>query len=78
LGARTVAFLSIVVAGVCGGLIGWGVADLQCEGDCRLQTSATAVVSAVMAAAGVALIAVLALRAMSEWNARPPPDDTRS
>jgi hypothetical protein len=28
--ARWLAFLAIVVGGVCGGLIGWSVTDLQC------------------------------------------------
>ena len=33
-GARVLAFAAILVAGVCGGLIGYAVIDLQCEGDC--------------------------------------------
>lgn len=31
--ARLLAFLAIVIAGACGGLIGWSVTDLQCGND---------------------------------------------
>ena len=31
-GARVLAFLAIVVGGLCGGLIGWSVTGLQCGG----------------------------------------------
>jgi hypothetical protein len=31
--ARWLAFLAIVIAGLCGGLIGWSVTDLQCGND---------------------------------------------
>ncbi len=34
-GARVLAFLAIVVGGLCGGLIGWSVTDLQCGGTAR-------------------------------------------
>ena len=34
-GARLLAFLAILVGGLCGGLIGWAVTDLQCGGDER-------------------------------------------
>jgi hypothetical protein len=30
--ARLLAFLAILLGGLCGGLIGWSVADLQCGG----------------------------------------------
>ena len=32
-GARFLAFLAILVGGLCGGLIGWSVTDLQCGGN---------------------------------------------
>ncbi|HMQ24768.1 MAG TPA: hypothetical protein PKA98_02175 [Acidimicrobiales bacterium] len=66
--ARAFAVLLIVVAGLCGGLIGYAVADLQCTGDCSLLVGASAFVGAVAAAGGVAVVAVLALRAMAEWD----------
>ena len=31
--ARLLAFVAILIAGVCGGLIGWSVTDLQCGDD---------------------------------------------
>lgn len=31
--ARLLAFLAILIAGACGGLIGWSVTDLQCGND---------------------------------------------
>lgn len=69
LGARILAFAAILVAGVCGGIIGYAFIDLQCDGDCGLQTGLGALVGAVGAAVGVAVISVLTLRAMGEWNA---------
>ena len=65
---RALAFAAILVAGVCGGLIGWGVVDVQCEGDCSTSTGIGAVVGAAIAAGGVAVVAVLVLRAMGEWR----------
>jgi len=69
IGARIVAFASIVFGGVCGGLIGWAITDLQCEGACSTPTGIGAIVGAVIGAGGVAIIAVLGLRAMAEWTA---------
>jgi hypothetical protein len=54
---------------VCGGLIGYAFMDLQCTGNCGLQKGLGALVGAVGAAIGVAVIAVLTLRAMGEWAA---------
>jgi len=69
LGARLLAFGAILVAGVCGGLIGYGFVDLQCTGSCGTQKGLGAFIGAVGAAIGVAVIAVLTLRAMGEWSA---------
>ena len=66
--ARGVAFAAILVAGVCGALIGWSFVDLQCEGDCTTPGGIGAVVGGVSAAIGVAVVAVLTLRAMGEWK----------
>lgn len=82
-GARALAFLAVLVAGVCGALIGWAVTDLQV--DSSAANGIGAVVGAVIAAAGVAVIAVLVLRAMGEWRTvdparngdRPPPRPAR-
>ena len=66
--ARGVAFAAILVAGACGALIGWSFVDLQCEGDCSTPGGIGALVGGVSAALGVAVVAVLTLRAMGEWK----------
>jgi len=67
-GARVLAFVAILLGGLCGGMIGYSVTDLQCVGDCSTNTALGGVVGAVLGALGVAVIAVLALRAMGEWK----------
>src|SRR5262245_38790572 len=67
-GARVLAFVAILLGGLCGGMIGYSVTDLQCANDCSTNTALGAVVGAVLGALGVAVIAVLALRAMGEWK----------
>jgi uncharacterized membrane protein YuzA (DUF378 family) len=66
--ARVLAFVSILVGGLCGGLIGWALVDIQCTGDCGTVAGLAGLVGAVIGAAGVAVVAVLALRAMGEWR----------
>ena len=66
--ARLLAFIAIVVAGLAGGLIGWAFADIECTGNCGTQTGIGAVLGGVLAAGGVAVVAVLGLRAMGEWR----------
>jgi hypothetical protein len=68
LAARLLAFGAILVAGACGGLIGYAVTDLQCSGDCGTPAALGALVGAAVAAFGVAVVAVLVLRAMGEWR----------
>ena len=67
--ARVVAVASIVFGGVAGGLIGWSIVDLQCTGDCDLTAALVGVGGALFGAIGVAVVAVLTLRAMAEWRA---------
>jgi hypothetical protein len=59
---------AIVIAGICGGLIGYAFVDLQCEGDCTVWAGLSGIIGAVLAATGVAIVAVLTLRAMDEWD----------
>jgi hypothetical protein len=66
--ARALAFIAIAAAGVCGGLIGYGITDLQTDGDGGTAAAVGGVVGALVAAIGVAIVAVLALRAMTEWH----------
>ena len=63
------AFAAILVAGVCGLLIGRALADIQCSGDCTLIVGVSGAIGGVIAAGGVAVVAVLVLRAMAEWRA---------
>jgi hypothetical protein len=66
--ARALAFVSIVVAGVCGALIGYAFTDLQCADGCTGWAGFGAVVGGLVGAIGVAIVAVLVLRAMDEWE----------
>jgi hypothetical protein len=66
--ARLVAFLAILVSGVIGAVIGYGFVDLQCDGDCATPDGIGALVGGLIAAVGVAIVSVLALRAMGEWR----------
>lgn len=66
--ARLLAFLAIVVAGVCGALIGSSLAKVGCTHHCGTSQGVGGVAGAAIAAAGVAVIAVLVLRAMGEWR----------
>lgn len=77
--ARALAFGAILLAGLCGGLIGYAVIDLQCDGDCTVPAGLGGLVGAIAFAVGVGIVAVLALRAMAEWRTiehrdqQPPP-----
>lgn len=67
-GARAVAFVAIVVGGLCGLLIGRALVAVQCSGDCDLAVGFGALVGGIVAAGGVAVVAILVLRAMGEWR----------
>ena len=66
--ARFLALLAIMVAGACGGLVGHAVTDLQCTDSCPVLAGSMGLIGAVLAAVGVGIVAVLALRAMAEWQ----------
>ncbi len=66
--ARILAFVAIALGGGCGGLIGWAFVNLQCQGSCEVPKTIGAVTGSLAAAVGVAVIAVLGLRAMGEWK----------
>jgi hypothetical protein len=70
--AYLLAFLAVVVSGLMGGTIGYGLVDISCDGGCGLAAVTGALVGATVAAAGVGVIAVLVLRAMSEWKRNQP------
>jgi hypothetical protein len=66
--ARAFAFAAILLAGLCGALIGYGFVGIQCQGQCTTPKGLGAVIGGALAAAGVAVVAVLTLRAMGEWR----------
>jgi len=66
--ARALAFASILLAGVCGGLIGSAFVELQCATGCRGRSGLGGLIGALAGAGGVAVVAVLVLRAMGEWQ----------
>ena len=84
--ARLLAFSAILAAGACGAIIGWNVVKLQVTGDASTAAAVGALIGGVGFAAGVAVVSVLALRAMAEWKAtdrvdfdpRPTHPDRRS
>lgn len=66
--ARAMAFISILVGGVAGGLIGYGLVDVQCDGDCGLPLGLGIFLGSIISAGGTAIVAVLVLRALGEWR----------
>jgi hypothetical protein len=66
--ARALAFVAILIGGAAGGLIGFGLVNVQCTGDCSTAKALGGAIGAILAAAGTAVVAVLVLRAMGEWR----------
>lgn len=64
-------FFSVVVAGVFGGIIAYGLVDVGCVGSCQASKLLAVVIGSVVAAGGVGIVAVLVLRAMGEWRVKP-------
>ena len=66
--ARVLAFVAVLVAGACGGLVGYAVRGLQCADGCATLAGSLGVVGADGAAVGVGIVATRTLRAMAEWR----------
>jgi hypothetical protein len=66
--ARAAAFVAICLGGIAGGLIGYSLVRLQCDGDCGLPLGLGIFLGAVVAAGGMSVVAVLVLRALGEWR----------
>lgn len=66
--ARVLAFASIVLGGGAGGAIGRALVELQCAGDCAVPAGIGLLVGAIGVATGMAVVAVLVLRALGEWR----------
>ena len=63
------AFVAVVVAGLSGAAIGFGLVDIGCTGNCGTVAGLGALFGGLLAAGGVAIVAVLLLRSMAEWKA---------
>ena len=68
--AFLLAFGGVVLAGILGGIIGYGIADVSSKSDAAHIVGAF--VGAVIGAGGVGIVAVLVLRAMAEWRRQDP------
>lgn len=66
--ARVLAFVSVCVGGLAGGLIGYALVDVQCTGACTAPLSLGIVLGSTASAGGTAVVAVLVLRAVGEWR----------
>jgi hypothetical protein len=66
-GARWLAFGSILIGGLLGGLIGYGTVDVMAGGG--LWAPVGGILGAAIGAIGVGIVAGLTLRAMNEWRA---------
>ena len=66
--ARVMAIVAITISGLCGGLVGYAVTDLQCDNGSETLAAAVGLGSALLAAGGVSVVVNLALKAMSEWK----------
>lgn len=74
--ARVLAFGSILVGGLAGGFIGYAFAELG--GTSTSMSGLVTFLGAVVGAGGVAVVAVLTLRALGEWRTiRTDSDDVR-
>lgn len=67
-GVRIAAFASICLSGLAGALIGYSLIQIQCEGKCGVPKGVGLLVGALVAAAGMSVVAVLVMRALGEWR----------
>ncbi len=65
---RAGAFIAVLAGGFAGGLIGYTLVKLQCDGSCAAARGIGLLVGAVVAAGGMSIVAVLVLRAVGEWR----------
>ncbi len=66
--ARILAYLAILFGGLAGGVIGYALVDVMCEGDCGLPLGLGIFVGSILTAGGTAIVSVLVLRALGEWR----------
>jgi hypothetical protein len=70
-GAFLFAYVFVVIGGLFGGAIGYGLVNVSSTGGTPVEKALGALAGAIIAAVGLGIVAVLALRAMAEWR-RPP------
>lgn len=70
--ARFLAFAGIIVGGVLGALVGYGVGDLM--GGTDLWAAVGGLIGGLTGAIGVGVVANLTLRAMNEWSSIDHPE----
>jgi hypothetical protein len=68
-GALIAAFLAVVAGGLSGAAIGYGLVGVGCTGNCGTVSGLGALFGGLLAAGGVAIVAVLLLRSLAEWRA---------
>jgi len=66
--ARALAFSAVIIAGICGGLMGLALGRLQWDKTEQAWIILVSIVGSISASVGVAIVAVLVLRAMAEWS----------
>jgi hypothetical protein len=66
--ARTIAFVAVLAGGLLGGVLGHAIIAVQCTGDCAVPNGIGLLTGSVLTASGMAIVSVLALRAMGEWH----------
>ena len=66
--ARVLAFSAVIVASICGGLMGLALARLQWGETEKTWVIIVSIVGSISASVGVVIVAVLVLRAMAEWS----------
>ena len=67
-GVRIGAFLAVCLSGLAGAVIGYALVSLQCDGDCGVPIGIGILVGSLLGAGGMAIVAVLVMRAMGEWH----------
>jgi hypothetical protein len=67
-GVRVAAFAAICLSGIAGAIIGYSLVELQCDGSCTIPQGIGILTGAPAAAAGMAVVAVLVMRALGEWR----------
>lgn len=66
--ARALAFISILIGGLAGALIGYALVDVQTDNASGLLLGLGILIGSALSAAGTAVVAVLVLRALGEWR----------